>query len=357
MRSKRVLIADDDPAVRRLLTRILRDEFDVVEAADGEQAVTQALEHLPDVALLDLEMPVLDGHRALLRFRAEPALRTTPVLIVTGASTGGEGAAAFLRDGAHDFVRKPFEDMELLARVRAAHRHKALEEALRARNRELEAFATLAAHDLKSPLANISIVSELLTSDVVLTDEQRRGSLLDIRKMADQGRRLIADLLTLAREDWADEAMTGATADVEAVLRAVIAEVNLADAAIRMTGSWAKVSVPEPAVRSVFANLLINAGHYGRDKDGRLSCTLEGSVGADGLQVVFSDTGEGIPAVVAGRIFEPFVRGPGTSQRNPDSTGLGLAIILRTLNRHGSTVEWLQDGVPGARFRLTMPLG
>lgn len=351
--SRVVLVADDDPAVRRLLARMLSDEFTIIEAANGAEAVDRAREELPDVVLLDLDMPVLDGHAALLRIKAEPALQTTPVLIVTGASTGGDHAAAVLRDGAHDFVRKPFEDVELVARVRAAYRHKTLEEALRERNRELEAFASRAAHDLKSPLNNISVVAELLTSEVRLNEEQRTRSLLDIREMAAQGRRLVTDLLSLAREDWA---ITQAVSDPESVLRSVIAETDLTDAEIVVEGQWPKVSVPEAAVRSVFANLLLNAGHYGRDKEGHLSCTVTGAVGDGTLEVVFADRGEGIPAVVADRAFEPFVTAPGTAQKNPESTGLGLAIVAATLERHGGRVALLDDGLPGARFRLTLPL-
>jgi DNA-binding response OmpR family regulator len=162
MPGKTIRVADDDPRLRRLLRRILAEEFDVLEAEDGEQAVAMTRAEHPGVVLLDLEMPVLDGHGALRRIREEPGLRSTPVLIVTGAATGGEMAAGCLRDGAHDFVRKPFEDMELLARVRAAYRYKALEDGLRSRNAELETFASQAAHDLKSPLAGIMLITEIL---------------------------------------------------------------------------------------------------------------------------------------------------------------------------------------------------
>jgi two-component system OmpR family sensor kinase len=171
--------------------------------------------------------------------------------------------------------------------------------------------------------------------------------------MAAQGRRLVTDLLSLAREDWA---ITPAVTDPEGVLRSVIAECELPDADVAVEGEWARVSVPEAAVRSVFTNLLLNAGHYGRDKAGHLSCTVSGAVGPGRLEVTFADRGEGIPAVVADRIFEPFATAPDTAQRNPESTGLGLAIVAATLRRHGGTAELLDDGLPGARFRLTLPL-
>jgi signal transduction histidine kinase len=357
MPSPVVLIADDDPAVRRLLRRVLGAEFTVVEAGDGEEAFTRAKAERPAVVLLDLDMPVLDGHGALIRFRAEPGLRTTPILIVTGAATAGDAAAVFLRDGAHDFVRKPFEDVELVARVRAAYRHKALEEALRSRNRELEAFASFAAHDLKSPLAAIASIVELLTGEgLSLTVERKEEFLRNIGEMAVQGSRLVADLLALAREDWASAAITVAPADVEALIWSVLDEVPLKDADVRVTGTWAKVAVPDAAVRSVFGNLISNAAHYGRDPNGHLDCVITGTPRDGVLEVVFADGGPGIERSVSSRIFEPFVTAPDSAIRNPSSSGLGLAVVGRTLERHGGRAELLTRPTGGTAFRIILPL-
>jgi signal transduction histidine kinase len=353
---RRVLIADDDTSIRRLLRRILETEFTVAEADNGDTAFVAARAEPPDVVLLDLDMPVLDGHGALLRFRADPELRSVPVLIVTGRAAGGEDAAVFLRDGAHDFVRKPFEDVELVARVRAACRHRALEQALRERNRELEAFASFAAHDLKSPLNNISIVAELLNSHVALSEDKRSAFLNDIVDMAAQGSRLVADLLALAREDWADQAMNRTRTDLEAVVRSVVHDAYLPEADVRIGGTWAAVPVPEAAARSVFANLLSNAGHYGRDDDGHLTCTITGSVDGDTLAVVFEDGGPGIDPSVARRIFEPFVGAAAGRPPNDSSSGLGLAMVARTLHRHGGAVSLLDGHPRGAAFCITLPV-
>ena len=357
MAGKVILVADDDPRLRRLLRRILGEEFDVLEAGDGEEAVQLTLAERPSVVLLDLEMPVLDGHGALRRLRAEPSLRSTPVLIVTGAATGGEMAAGCLRDGAHDFVRKPFEDVELLARVRAAFRHKAFEDGLRRRNEELETFASQAAHDLKSPLAGIMLITEVLAHPKMAQNDALRQQVQDdIRTLAERGTQLVTDLLAVARQDWTGDLILASKVDVESIVWSILDDEKFPDADVSVTGDWAKVRMPEGELRSVLSNLICNASHYGRDAAGHLDLTVTGAPAGDHLTVTIEDHGQGIDPAVAPRIFDAFVTAVDSLDRNPSSTGLGLAIVRRTIERRGGTVELVGGRPVGTAFRVTVPL-
>jgi len=357
MARKVVLVADDEPRLRRLLRRILADEFEVLEAADGAEAVDRTLAEHPSVVLLDLEMPVLDGRGALRRLRAEHSLRTTPILIVTGAATGGEDAAACLRDGAHDFVRKPFEDAELLARVRAAYRHKAFEDELRRRNEDLETFASQAAHDLKSPLAGIMLITEVLAHKNLTQDEAvRRQIQEDIRTLAERGTQLVTDLLAVARQDWASDLLLTSRVDAEGLVWSILDEEKLADADVDVRGEWRKVRLPEGELRSVLSNLIGNASHYGRDEHGHLDLTVTAAPGDDQLVVTIEDRGRGIPSSVGARVFDPFVTAADSLERNPSSTGLGLALVKRTVERRGGTVELLAGRAVGTAFVIRLPL-
>lgn len=138
-----VLIADDSLVIRRLLRRQLEDHgHEVIEAVDGEDAIVRASETLPDVVLLDVEMPNLDGYGVLRQMRELPMLRDIPVVFLTSrAST--EDVVEGLRLGAHDYLRKPFEPAELVARVSAAVRVKRLQDELRQRNMELDEISRM----------------------------------------------------------------------------------------------------------------------------------------------------------------------------------------------------------------------
>lgn len=348
-----VLFADDSPTVRFLLRSVLERDFGVIEAKDGAQAVQLALAERPSVILLDLEMPELDGHSALLQIRRIPELATTPVLIVTGAA-GGDTATACLRDGAHDFVRKPFEAAELLARVKAAHRFRIYEDELRRRNRDLEHFAAVAAHDLKAPLAGIRMIAEVLAGDRI-DDASRRRLQEDIGLLANHGSRMVADLLDLARQDWVGGVVPAPPVDAERAVWDAVAQARLVDADVDVDGDWARVTVAEADLASVLANLIANASHYGRDGGGRLSLSITAAPRADRLAITVTDRGAGVSPDLADQIFHPFYAAPDSHERNPDSTGLGLALVKRTVERHGGRIT-LDPSAVGCAFTVTLPL-
>ena len=118
----RILVVEDDPAIRSLLTTLLeRHGFDVPVAADGEAGLRAVQEHDPDVVVLDVGLPKLDGHEVTRRLRADPRSRTLPVIMLT-ARSGLDDMVEGLDAGADDFVSKPFRATELLARIRSAVR-------------------------------------------------------------------------------------------------------------------------------------------------------------------------------------------------------------------------------------------
>jgi two-component system cell cycle response regulator len=133
-----ILLADDSPTVRGIMRVELEAAgFKVIEAADGEQALRLALADPPDVVLLDVEMPVMDGYACLQALKADEATANIPVVFVTGLLTA-EDVARALKLGGHDYLRKPPESAELLARVNAALRVKQLQDELVARAEQLE---------------------------------------------------------------------------------------------------------------------------------------------------------------------------------------------------------------------------
>ena len=136
-----ILVGDNSQVVREVLRWHLESHgYQVIEAADGAESVTLARKAKPAVILLSVELPTLNGHQALSRLKADPDLRDTPVVFIT-AHTETDDVVEGLRLGAHDYLRKPFEPAEVIARVSAAVRVKELQDDLRARNAELDRIA------------------------------------------------------------------------------------------------------------------------------------------------------------------------------------------------------------------------
>jgi diguanylate cyclase (GGDEF)-like protein len=133
-----VLITDDSLVVRAVVRAHLETAgHRVVEAEDGEDAIAQCHESPPDVILLDIEMPGLDGYEVLAELKSDVELRDVPVVFLTDR-TSMDDVLAGLRGGAHDYLKKPFEPAELVARVAAALNVKKLQDQLRERNADLD---------------------------------------------------------------------------------------------------------------------------------------------------------------------------------------------------------------------------
>lgn len=115
-----VLVADDDPDILSLVTlRLERDGYEVIGAPDGERAVEEALERTPDLAVIDVSMPKLDGYEVTERLRQHEPTSAIPIILLT-ARVQDSDVARGIEAGADDYVRKPFSMADLRTRVQAA---------------------------------------------------------------------------------------------------------------------------------------------------------------------------------------------------------------------------------------------
>ena len=116
--AKRILVVEDQEDNRRILRDLLDSAgFEMIEAGDGQQALVAAEQHRPDLILMDIQLPVLDGYEATRRIKADPALKAIPIIVVTSyALSGDEGKARAA--GCDAYVTKPYSPRQLLAKIR-----------------------------------------------------------------------------------------------------------------------------------------------------------------------------------------------------------------------------------------------
>jgi two-component system, cell cycle response regulator len=159
----RILFAEDSAVIRAMVRRALEGaDYVVLEAANGQVAFDLCQQDRPDVALLDVEMPVLNGPQLLKRLKADHRFSDIPVIFLTGRTSTAEMVEG-LRIGAHDYLRKPFEPAELIARVSAAVRVARLQQQLSAQNHEL---ALLSRTDQLTGLSNRRHGEERLRTEI-----------------------------------------------------------------------------------------------------------------------------------------------------------------------------------------------
>src|SRR5262245_19555324 len=172
----RVLVVDDIPKNLQVVGTMLRNAgCAVMPATSGAEALESVRVQLPDLILLDLMMPEMDGLEVCRRLKADPSTQQIPVIFLT-ASNEMEHLVKGFEVGAVDYVTKPFNAPELLARVRTHLELKHARERLREMNEEKNEFMGIAAHDLRNPLSAIKGYAEMMLED---SQQLRRGEVAD----------------------------------------------------------------------------------------------------------------------------------------------------------------------------------
>jgi two-component system, cell cycle response regulator DivK len=116
--SKRILVVEDQSDNRKIIRdAFARTEYEIIETENGEEALAAIAKARPDLILMDIQLPIMDGYTATRRIKADPALRSIPIIAVTSYALSGEEKKA-REAGCDDYIPKPYSPRELLAKVR-----------------------------------------------------------------------------------------------------------------------------------------------------------------------------------------------------------------------------------------------
>jgi len=369
-----ILIVDDMPANLEVVTSHLeRQGYRAVVALSGDEGIERAEYVQPDLILLDVMMPGIDGFEICRRLKGNERTRAIPVIFMTALADTTDKLAGFAA-GAVDYVTKPLNGAEVLARIEshlalyALRRQLAaqnaqlqqeiavraeMQAALQRSNTEFEQLAYVASHDMQEPLRKIASYLQLLS--------QRYQGQLDadadefIGYAVDGAKRmqaLINDLLAFSRVGT--KAKPIAPTDCNVIVRTALADLQFA-----IEDSGARVDVDDlPMVMGdatqlsqLFRNLLSNAIKFHRDEPPVVRVSTE-RTGAS-WRFTVSDNGIGIAPEYFERIFVIFQRLHGRSQYA--GTGIGLAICKKIVERHGGQIEVRSIEGQGSTFTFTLP--
>jgi len=327
-------------------------------SAQRALAVAGALPH-PDLILLDVMMPVMDGYECLRRLRENPETREIPVIFLTALdSTGDERHGLDL--GAVDYITKPIRPAIVEARVRNHLEMKFTRDWLRAQNALLEAelnrFLEILAHHLQEPVRRQVTFAQLLQRSLPRPlNEVAEMSLSQILEGATRLREMLHDvLLYLAVSQFPppSQPCLAATA-LQAACRQLDQKIVIAGARVTRRDLPA-VWIDETQLTEVFRTLLDNAVEY-RRHDRQLHITIEAET--DGAEVILSviDNGLGIPVEYREKVFWIFERLHSDTSR--PGTGIGLALVKKIIETAGGRV-WVEDGEDGGiRLRFSLLTG
>ncbi|MGQ9787019.1 MAG: sensor histidine kinase [Anaerolineae bacterium] len=349
----RVLIADDDPITVKLVkSHLLNRAYDIVGcAADGDEALHLARTERPDVILMDVGMPGMDGIAATERIYRECP---TPVVIMTGHRDNAtiERACAA---GAGAYLVKPLDmdDIERAITIAMARFRDIMD--LRERNEELDAFAHTVAHDLKNPLSVLISYAELLeTEGASMSAEELRAWAHVIVEKGHEAINIVNELLLLSSLRRRD--IVTVPLDMREIVRRVLHrmrnQVLQTRAKVELVGTWPRALGYQPWVEEVWVNYLDNALKYGGHPP---RIEVGGILQADGMARYWvRDNGKGIPLSDQERLFQLWSRG---NHVRVSGHGLGLSIVRRIVEKLGGYVGVESSGLPGegALFYFVLP--
>lgn len=351
-RQHSILIVDDHPTNVALLEDILRDDYALATATSGEEALAMAPDWQPALVLMDIMMPGLDGYETCRRMRVHPALRHTKIILVSAKAMLSERLQGY-EAGADDYITKPFDEDELLAKVRVYLRLKSVEEVEQLKSDLL----VLLSHEARTPLNGLLPSLALLRSEQDMSTEER-SLLLDIAyQSAERLHRLLERGMTLSAMKTGQCAFHFVPIDLRHVVhdavRAVAAYAATRQVQIKQFLPDEAITRIDPAhMHSVLTAMLENAIRFST-MDGRVVVRVARD--DERCCMTVTDEGDGIAPDILPRIFEGFAQTD--LVHHSEGQGLSLALAHQIVLAHHGTIEVESTKGLGTTFTVWLPMG
>jgi signal transduction histidine kinase len=403
-----VLNVEDTPENRHLVRRILESEdYQVVDAENALEGIKKAVEIRPDLILMDINLPDLDGFTAVTRIRSYPHLKHVPIIALTARTVSDDRDRA-KAIGCDDYLNKPLDFDELIEAVarHIASGHKDddvatpreyylqeqsvnLIEQLEHKIEELEAayerlkhlekaksdFISVVSHELRTPLTLVSSYTQMLESlPAIRTDEAAREFLGGVTKGMTRLQEIIDDMVSVIRVELANRELKLAPVSVRSIIKTINDEQaqTVQERQLALTVSVADdlplVNGDSKQLHSALSRIVGNAVKYTPD-GGQITINACAVVkdGEPYIEIVVSDTGVGIDLDKQRLIFEKFSTAEDVMLHSTSKTqfmgggiGLGLTIAKGVIMSHGGDI-WVEsdgydpDNPPGSKFFILLP--
>jgi two-component system, sensor histidine kinase and response regulator len=352
-----ILVVDDEPDNFDVIETLLHDTGYVLNyASSGRKAFDRLETSQPDVILLDVMMPDINGIEVCRLLKNNPQWRAIPIIMVTSLSSK-EDLAQCMSAGADDFVSKPVNGLELRARIHSMLRIKQQYDDLQVLLQAREDMVGMMVHDLRNPLTSILLATDMLRSPQI-TFEQRQNKLDQLEIAGLQLRSLIDSLLLMAKLESGKMVLNRTEVDMYAICYSALSsfEAIAAQKSLKLISTLPKpggcLNVDATIFRRVIDNLLSNAIKFSPKNS---EITLQADYLPEGgakIQVV--DCGPGIETDLKQCIFEKYEIG--TLVQDASQIGLGLAFCKMAIEAHDGKI-FVEDNNPkGTIFTILIPL-
>ena len=369
-----VLIVDDNADNLQVLAGHLTEAgYEVLAANNGPRALALVGNRKPDLILLDIQMPGMDGFAVCRKLKGDPDMADIPVIFITAARTDTNDVLEGFQLGAVDYVTKPFKSLELLARVRTHvdlklardlildynRRLRNLSAHLQKTNTAKNRFLGIVSHDIRGAFSNVISVSRMLTDGTPMDPAESAGLLSDIGIEAEHMMTLAENLLNLEVIERQDVQSASELVETKVLLDFVFQSHQLATRAKRITilleSDGTPVRGDVTSCRQVLTNLVSNAVKYS-PKGSTIWITARRDEGDGSLvRLAVRDQGPGLSAEDQKKLFTPYTRLTSKATASEHSVGLGLSIVKLMTEAMGGRVICESKLGEGAVFTAVLP--
>jgi signal transduction histidine kinase len=354
-----ILAVDDIPDNLLLVKYALESEgYDIVMVEDGATALAQVEKYPPDLILLDVMMPEMDGYEVTRRIRNHPKLPYIPILLITAHEQSS--VVKGLDEGADDFLRKPIQIDELQARVRSLLR-------LKHSIDQRENFVRCLTHDLRTPLVAADRMLELIqTGAFGEISEELNEALSHMTSNNKSLLRMLNNLLAIYSYDMGRRSLSLVNFDLESLIHETATELNpLAvekgidlNCKSQTQTDLTQFKGDRMELRRVFTNIIGNAIKF--TDQGEINILWESTqppvehqdLNVDWVEIQIQDTGMGIPIEDQATIFEAFCQG----NHKRSGNGLGLHLCRQVIEAHQGTIAVESQPGQGTCFTICLPV-
>jgi signal transduction histidine kinase len=356
-----ILVVEDFPKNMEVVCNILRKEgYRLAMAGNGKQALDMMNNIRPDLILLDIMMPEMDGFEACKRLKKDPVTRDIPVIFLTAKADTADVVKGF-ELGAVDYVTKPFKAAELMSRVKTHLELKLAREALLELNATKDTFFSIIGHDLKDPLQFLLLAAELLHNDYDDMDEDKRKKYIErFYTSSQQISGLVENLLEWSRSQIGTLQINLVSLDLHAL--AAEAHNLLQERALEKDIIITSHIPPgttalgdENMVRTIFRNLISNALKF-THAGGSVKVKAAPNARGDYMEVSVTDTGVGMSEEDAAGLFHLNIKRTTRGTAKEKGSGLGLILCKEFLQKINGHIRVTSEEGKGSCFTFSLPL-